>query len=324
LLKINELDAEILRILLMNGRTSYDELAEICKASKNKVWKRCRSMEKRGIIKGATTQVNFRQFGYDALVTLLIKVDPQQIEQATEALQKLTDLRTYRQYDSLYNLRAIASLKDLNELDYVKHIIREKLPMISFKTYIWAGTRNIPENLNFLDASSRKQHRISAKTINDNHETTVIDEIDQKIANVLHHDGRASFSKIAKRVGLSTHTVIKRYERLKKNDTLKVSIQINPNKLGYSALLDLNVAFTTIRGFSIDIVDLLSKIPDVIIITKTSGDFDMQVTAMVRDLKQVFNIQEKIAQISGVTHIEASLRKAPDRWPTPQQYITTI
>ena len=78
------------------------------------------------------------------------------------------------------------------------------------------------------------------------------------------------------------------------------------------------------RALSINIVDLLSKIPDVIIITKTSGDFDLQVSAMVRDLKQVFNIQEEIAQIKGVTQIEASLRKAPDRWPTPQQYITTI
>ena len=323
MLKINELDAEILRNLLIDGRTSYDELAETCKVSKNKVWKRCRSMERNGIINGATTQMHFGQFGYDALVTLLIRVDSQQIDQAMEALQRLTDLRTYRQYNSLYNVRAIALLKDLNELDYVKRIIREKLPTISFKTYIWAGIRTIPENLNLLGVSSRKQHKFSAKTINDNHEVAV-DEIDQKIVNVMYHEGRASFSKIAKQVGLSTHTVIKRYERLRKNGALKVSIQINPNKLGYFALLDLNVAFTTMRGLSTNIVDLLSRIPDVIIITRTSGDFDLQVTALTRDLKQVFSVQEEIARISGVTQIEASLRKAPDRWPTPQQYITTI
>jgi DNA-binding Lrp family transcriptional regulator len=323
LLKINELDAEILRNLLIDGRTSYDELAETCKVSKNKVWKRCRSMERNGIINGATTQIHFGQFGYDALVTLLIRVDSQQIDQAMEALQRLTDLRTYRHYNSLYNVRAIAPLKDLNELDYVKRIIREKLPTISFKTYIWAGIRTIPENLNLLGVSSRKQYKFSAKTINDNHEVAV-DEIDQKIANVMYHEGRASFSKIAKQVGLSTHTVIKRYERLRKNGALKVSIQINPNKLGYFALLDLNVAFTTMRGLSTNIVDLLSRIPDVIIITRTSGDFDLQVTALTRDLKQVFSVQEEIARISGVTQIEASLRKAPDSWPTPQQYITTI
>ena len=323
LLKINDLDAEILRNLLKDGRISYEDLAEICKVSKNNVWKRVQSMEKRGIIKGATTQVHFGQFGHDALVTLLIKVDAQQIEQAMEALKKLHDIRTYRQYDSLYNVRSIATLKDLKELDYVKHVIREKLPTINFKTYVWAGTRNIPENLNLLGVPSRKQHIFSAKITSDNHEITV-DETDQKIAEVLNHNGRASFSKIARQVELSTHTVIKRYEKLKENGALKVSIQINPNKLGYSALLDLNVTFTTMRSLSINIVDLLSRIPDVILITRTSGDFDLQVTAMVRDLKQVFNIQEEIARISGVTQIEASLRKAPARWPTPQQYISTI
>jgi len=240
-----------------------------------------------------------------------------------EALQKLTDIRSYRQYNSLYNLRAFATLKDLNELDYVKHIIREKLPTINFKTYIWAGIRTIPENLNLLGYTSRKQHRAIVKT-NPEISEIKIDETDLKIADALNHNGRASFSKIAKQVGLSTHTVIKRYDSLKKNGALKVSIQINPNKLGYSALLDLNVAFTTIRGLSTNIVDLLSRIPDIIIITRTSGDFDLQVTALTRDLKQVFSIQEEIARISGVTQIEASLRKASDRWPTPQQYISTI
>jgi DNA-binding Lrp family transcriptional regulator len=321
--KIKELDAEILRKLLMDGRTSYDELAEICKVSKNKVWKRCRSMEKRGIIKGATTQIHFGKFGYDALVTLLIRVDPQQVDQAMEILQKVTEIRSYRQYNSLYNLRAIATLRDLNELDSVKHVIREKLPTMNFKTYIWAGIRTIPENLNLSGPMSRKHHRVTIKAIDKEHATS-IDETDLKIAEALRQHGRASFSKIAEMVGLSTHTVIKRYEMLKKNGALKVSIQISPSKLGYSSLLDLNVAFTTMRGLSTNIVDLLSKIPDVVSITRTSGDFDLQVTAMIRDLKQVFSIQEEIARIIGVTQIEASLRKTPDRWPTPQQYISTI
>lgn len=323
MLKIGKLDAEILRRLLMDGRTSYEELAEICKVSKNKVWKRCRSMEKRGIIKGATTQLNFGKFGYDAIVTLLIRVEPQQIEQAIETLEKVTLIRLYRQYNSLYNLRATATLRDLNELDSIKHVIREKLPTINFKTYVWVGIRTIPENLNLLGQNSVKHHRATGKVFTDRYVTN-LDEEDVKIAEALRDQGRASFSEIARQVGLSTHTVIRRYESLKKNGVLKVSIQINPLKLGYFSLLDLNVAFTTMRDPSIDIVDLFSKIPDVVSITRTSGDFDLQVTAMTRDLKQVFGIQEEIARISGVTQIEASLRKTPDRWPTPQQYISTI
>jgi uncharacterized linocin/CFP29 family protein len=79
-----------------------------------------------------------------------------------------------------------------------------------------------------------------------------------------------------------------------------------------------------LNGFSNSVVEELAKIPDIIIITKTSGDFDLQVTAMIRDIAQSFAIQDEIARICGITKIEVSARKIPERWPTPQQYISTL
>jgi hypothetical protein len=95
-------------------------------------------------------------------------------------------------------------------------------------------------------------------------------------------------------------------------------------KIGYAAIIDLNIAFTTIRSLSINIVDLIARIPDVIIITKISGDFDLQVTAVVKSLEHALNLQDEIANIDGVTQIEASMRRIPEKWPTPQQQISTI
>jgi hypothetical protein len=65
-------------------------------------------------------------------------------------------------------------------------------------------------------------------------------------------------------------------------------------------------------------------IPDVVIITKISGEYDLHLTAMARDLAHSFDIQDKIAQVCGVTKIEASARKIPFEWPTPQQHISTF
>jgi len=45
---------------------------------------------------------------------------------------------------------------------------------------------------------------------------------------------------------------------------------------------------------------------------------------MIRDVEQSFAIQDQIARVHGVTQIETSSRKIPDKWPTPQQYISTI
>jgi DNA-binding Lrp family transcriptional regulator len=75
---------------------------------------------------------------------------------------------------------------------------------------------------------------------------------------------------------------------------------------------------------SVPVVESLAKIPDIIIITKTSGDYDLQLTAMIRDVTQAFDVQDQIARICGITKIEASARKIPERWPTPQQYISTF
>jgi Lrp/AsnC family transcriptional regulator for asnA, asnC and gidA len=325
--KLNELDSKILRILLKDGRTSYDELASECRVSKNAAWKRCKAMEKKGIIQGATVQINFAYFGFEALATLLISVNAQQIEQVMEFIGKITEVRAYRQYNSVYNIRGTTTLRDLNELDHVKQVIKQKLPTIGLKTYIWMGVRNTPENLSLTDiikdTSALNQLNLGKAAFLPKHGTT-IDELDKKIVAKLTLDGRTSFTQISKQLGISTDTVVKRYHKLREKGALKVSIQINPNKIGYTSILDVNIAFTTPGVLSNTVIESLGKIPDIIIITKTSGDYDLQVTAMVRDVAESFAIQDQIARIIGVTKIEVSARKIPDKWPTPQQYISTF
>ena len=324
--KINDLDSKILKQLLTDGRTGYNEIANECGVTKNKIWKRCKTMEEKGIINGATIQINFAQFGYDALATLLISVEAQQIEKIMDFIKEIAEVRAYQQYNSVFNVRAVATLSDLNELDRIKQVIKRKLPTLGLKTYIWTGVRNIPENLNLAGYLKK----VDEKTLRNVRESTSIengtkiDEVDKQIVAKLTLDGRASFNQIANEIGISTDTVVKRYHKLRKKGAIKVSVQINPNKIGYNSILDFNITFVSINGLSDSVVEALAKIPDVIIITKTSGDFDLQVTAMVRDINEIFSIQDEITRICGVTKMESSARKIPDKWPTPRQYLSNM
>ena len=322
---INDLDSRILRSLLKDGRLGYEQIAREFKVSRNKIWKRCKAMEKKGIIKGATVQWNFGHFGFDAIVTLLISVEAQQMEQVMELIGEITEVRASRQYNSVYNVRAVATLRDLNELDHVKQVIKRKLPTIGLKTYVWAGVRNIPENLSFASSlgtisNSEEYEKVISTKVDD----LKVDDLDRQIVEKLTLNGRCSFTKIAKEIGVSTDTIVKRYYRLRKNNAMKVSIQINPNLIGYSSILDFNIAFTTSNGLTNTVVESLTKIPDIITITKTSGDYDLQLTAMVKDISHSFAIQDQISRICGITKIEVSARKIPDKWPAPQQYISTF
>jgi len=260
---------------------------------------------------------------------LLISVESQQIDQVMEYIGKIVEVRAYRQYNNVYNIRAVAVLKDLNGLDHVKTAIRRHLPPAALRTYLWTAVRNIPENLKLsLDKKNsvmiNKEQNPSLSTAKSVTAKVKIDEIDSMIISHLELNGRAPFNQIAKEIGTSTDTVVKHYQKLKKANVIKVSIQIDPKKIGYTSILDFNIAFGSPSYSSATIVESLVEIPDVIIIAKTSGDYDLQLTAMIRDVEQMFTIQEEIARISGITKIENSARKIPDRWPTQRQYLSTF
>ncbi len=305
----------------------YDDLAKQCDTSINKIWKRYKALEKKGVIKGATTQVNFGHLGYAALATLLITVDAQQIEKIMDAIKTISEVRAYRQYNSVYNIRAVTTLQNLNELDRVKQIIRQRLPIVNLKTYLWTSVKNIPENLNInnsLIENNTIPQDISTLVASVPSDKIRVDAIDKQLVQKLTENGRMSFSQIAKEMKIATNTVVRRYNNLRKNGTMKVSIQVDPEKIGYWAILDFNLSFTSQTTTSSTIVESFIKIPDIIIITKTSGDYDMQLTAMVRDIDQMFRIQDEISSISSVTKFEVSVRKIPEKWPTPLQYISTM
>jgi Lrp/AsnC family transcriptional regulator for asnA, asnC and gidA len=321
---LRELDAKILKCLLADGRTSFVDMAKTFGVTKNKIWKRYRTLEKKGIITGATVQINFTSFGYDALATLLISVEAQQIDEVMKYIGKITEVRAYRQYNSVYNVRAVATLKDLNQLDAVKETIRRQLPTIGLKTFIWTNVRNIPENLKLVDSqTSTKVEKKELQNTQPEITRSKIDELDLQIVDKLAINGRAPFSKIAQELGTTTDTVIKRYQKLKASGAIKVSIQIDPNKLGYGAILDFNIAFTASDNLP-KISEELAKIPDIIIITKTSGDFDLQLTAMVKNLEQMLKLQDEISRVCGITKMEVTARRIPTKWPTPRQYISTF
>ena len=325
--EINALDVRILKELLKDGRIGFDELAKLCNTSRNKIWKHYKALEKKGIVKGATTQVNFGDLGYAALATLLISIDSQKVDQVIDFIGKVKEVQTIRQYNSLYTIRAITTLENLHELDQVKQEIRQKLPVTNLKTYLWTGVRNIPENLG-INGSLEKENIIDqenskiATSIPNKHKK--IDSIDRQIIQKLTHNGRMPFTKIAKEMKLATNTVVRRYNDLRKNGIIKIVIRIDPKKIGYSAILDFNLSTTSHIITSEPAIESFSKIPDVIFITKTSGDYDLQLTAMVKNLDQMFSIQNEIASIPSVSKFEVSARKIPKLWPPPQQYISTI
>jgi DNA-binding Lrp family transcriptional regulator len=285
-------------------------------------------MEENGIITGATIHINYKKFGYKAVAHILINGDPKQEYQLIECLNKMPEIYSFYSRGIKGNIDVVATLKTLEQLNEIKDKIKRDFSILEMKTAIWTDVKEMNENLTIIPENRRNQMQtndlqIELRTSN-NSQNIVLDEIDQKIADKLSENGRIPMDTLGSELGIAPETAKRRYEKLKKNGLLKVTIQVNPNKIGYQALC---VFFTTTSNENtFSIIKRISRIPDVISIMKTTGDYDLQIYAMIHDLGQLLSIQEDLGKIQGIMKMDTEILPLDkvEKWPSPRQYISTF
>ncbi len=318
---LGDIDVKILRALLNDGRRNFTSIAAQCHVSKDVIWTHYKELKKAGIIVGATIQFNFQKLGYSGLALILINTESQDADYVLNRLRKITDIGTCRYYNSKHNIAAIYRLHSLSDLDRVKQIICKQTKINEFETQIWTDVRNIPENI--LSNPSETQNVENYIKEKVKKPTLKIDEMDMQIIDALTENGRLSFRKIAQQIGTTTATIARRYERLKENNFIKVSIQVNPLELGFQGILEISIGLAD-QSVVNEIVNKLSEMPGVTYLVKISGTFDLEVVALVKDCKNMMDISDQIAKISNIKRTESRLRQLPAAWPGQRQYISTF
>jgi DNA-binding Lrp family transcriptional regulator len=322
------LQAEILRALLVDGRKSFTKIAKGIGAPKEEVYKNYREMKTAGIIKGATIHINYRNFGYQTVGHILINIEPSESDRLLEYIERMPE--TYSVHDSCSpkgTIRIVTILRTLRELEDIKERLTSQFSIINLKTSIWTDVREMHGNLEIIPQGQKvaidaevPMEGYCGSAVRD--KVVKISEADLRISEKLAANGRAPFIKIAQELGLSLDKVKRRYEKLKTDGSIKVTIQIDPTKIGYHAML---VIYVTINSQdTLQIIEEIGKIPDIISIMKTSGDYDLQVYAMLRDLQDLFRVRDKIGRIPGIAQMNLEVSRMPNKWPTPRQYISTF
>lgn len=315
--------------MIADGRQTVEEIAKKIGKTKKTVKNNYEKMEKLGIITGATTHINYKLFGNKAIAHILIIVDPQQADQLTEYLRKKPEVYSAYCRGIRGNIDVIIILTKLEQLNEIKDLIKRNATVLEMKTVIWTDVKEMNQNLAITDSirksSGEATNNVSNTEIRKNSPHVVIDEIDQKIADKLAEDGRISMETLGREVGISANLARKKYEKMKDNGILKITIQINLKKIGYNVMC---IFFTIISGEnSLSIIQQISKIPDIISIMKTTGDYDLQIYSMVQNIDQLLLIQEQISKIQGIWKIDLELLRLNEqltKWPSPRQYISTF
>jgi len=323
------LQAKILKELLADGRKTDSEIAKKIAETEENVKRNIGEMEEKGIITGATIHINYKIFGYKAVAYISINVDSKQEAQLIEYLRKMPEVYSLHSRGVKGNLDVVIILKTLEQLNYIKDAIKRHFLILEMRTAIWTDVKEMNQNLAITSTDKKNEEAEINYQVNtqkkSNSQTMIMDGIDKKIADKLSENGRVSMETLGREIGLTSAAANRRYEKLKKNGVLKATIQINPIKIGYRALC---VFFTvTSHENSFLLIEKISKIPDVISIMKTTGDYDLQIYAMLKDIDQLLFIQKEIGKISGITRMDMEVlgfEEGRAKWPSPRQYISTF
>jgi Lrp/AsnC family leucine-responsive transcriptional regulator len=131
-----------------------------------------------------------------------------------------------------------------------------------------------------------------------------LDKLDYRILSELSRDPQIPFLEIAKKLGTSPYTVVKRYEKMKKEGIIKkILVSIDLKKLGYQGKVYLMITNVPTQDKSVTI-EALEKINNIIVITQVIGAFDILAIAPITDLNSIRTLVKEIKKLPSVQRVE--------------------
>jgi Lrp/AsnC family transcriptional regulator for asnA, asnC and gidA len=90
MVEVDELDLKILKMLQRNGRLPFTEIAEKLKLSESTIRKRVQVLQRKGVIKKFTVEIDPLRIGIRAVAIVGVDADPAKL---LEAAQKLCEIK---------------------------------------------------------------------------------------------------------------------------------------------------------------------------------------------------------------------------------------
>jgi DNA-binding Lrp family transcriptional regulator len=323
---IDKVNANILKALLKDARTSFTEMAKKNGITAAAVRSRYENLKNAGVITGAIMQINPQFIGFNCYGFLGIKAHPERVKEVQDYLSKQPCiLATWNkiQESNIGNYFAAPNLEHFTEIsDRLKSYphIKSVQPLI----YVGLPANEYPENLVIkLDTEighkqnfGEKEAEIrSKKSFMQTPELEQMNKIDREIARMLSQDARVPFSTVAKKVKISTSQVIKKYRSLKENRLfLKSSITVDPKKLGYQANAMIYIK-TALGTKVVDIHKRILGIPNVIMLGKVVGECDLLAIVPVASFEELFELDRQFRKVGGIEKVQVNTNPPFPNWP---------
>ncbi len=131
-----------------------------------------------------------------------------------------------------------------------------------------------------------------------------LDAVDTGIIEALQRNGRESFRRIARDLGVSEATVRARYGRLCDEHILQVTGVTNPLGLGFDAQAMIGVRTAGPPG---PVADAIAAWEESAYVVVTAGHYDLLVEVLCTDRAHLFELTNRLRELEGVSSTETFL-----------------
>lgn len=305
-------------MLLAEARTSFTDIGSECKITVGAVRMRYKRLHREGVINGEVMLVNPHCLGYRHIIDLGIITDAENEDDVAKFLDNKPYISQAVKHFDKFNFYVKTALKDLNQLSKIIEDLESNHKIKHVDALIWAEAINVefPQNIIIKPLKHENDYKKTKRPALTKLDQAPLelDETDRKIAQILSIKARTPFRKIAQQLNLSTKTVIQRYRKLRQNLLTLSTVTLDLNKLGYNALANLYIKASN-RSKMAEIYSQLLEIPNVIVIIRLIGAYDLYVALLLEDFNNLFEIKEKIRQINGLEKIDIYLTPVMPVWP---------
>jgi Lrp/AsnC family transcriptional regulator for asnA, asnC and gidA len=131
-----------------------------------------------------------------------------------------------------------------------------------------------------------------------------MDEIDYLILSQLLIDAQLSFLEIGKKIGISSFTIKRRFDKMKRAGViLGTVVNIDLSKLGYQGKMFMLITSAPDTTKSA-IIESLRKMKNIFVVTEIIGPYDILAIAPIVDLDSITALVQEVKTLPGVQKVQ--------------------
>jgi DNA-binding Lrp family transcriptional regulator len=264
----------------------------------------------------------------------MIQADTNEKKSVIDFLEKNPNIILCTKMIGKYNLLSIVALKSIKDLVQFKEQIIRHTSIRNVQEHIWVDVTmiNHPENL-VIETFDGLPHTTELTPKDENPRSTIpsphvaelaeeyhleasheLDKIDLQILRILSENACVSFRKMAKQLGISPQSVIRRYKRWKKTVAPYSSVTLDLKKIGYEGTAVFFVKCFCQYDIS-EVLDELLRVPNVIVAHRCLGPIDIVLAVPFTNVNNLFKLNDEIAKTPGVEQLELVVGELFPKWP---------